>query len=356
MRSRSIDVCINLDRVRENAERIVAETGVELIAVIKADAYGLGAARVAEALAAVADDFAFFSLAEARQIGRPGLVIGPPDGGPAEYRELGLTPSIFTLEDARRFAEIPVALALDTGMQRFGMPREHWDEALRICTPRDILSHALRSDAAEVVNSVRGTRDWRRHVACTALLPHKEAWLDAVRPGVALYRGAVRVATRLISVTDTYGPAGYTSFNAARIGIILGGYAHGLASATVLVNGAPQRLIEVGMNSSFVTCAAGDHAGDEVVLLGDRLAEAQLAGELSIREHEVLCRYTGFGPRRYLPEGKVSSCASAACAKAGEPVPSAIPRQTGENAATVIPAHAGTHREVKAPKRPRSPA
>lgn len=299
MRSRFVDVTIDLNRVRANAERIAADTGVELIAVVKADAYGLGAERVADALEGVAADFAYFALPEARRLGRPGLVIGPPEGDPAEYRELGVVPSIFTLEDARRFSGQPIALAIDTGMQRFGLPPAQFDDALRVSTPCDIIAHAVRPEAAETVRTLSAGRDWRRHAACTALLPFRDAWLDAVRPGVALYRDAARVTTRLTAVYDTNGPAGYTEFSAPRIGIVLAGYSHGVASAPVLVNGRRQRLIEVGMNSSFVTCDPADRAGDEVVLLGDGLSAAEVAEGLSIREHEVLCRYTSFGPRRY---------------------------------------------------------
>ena len=62
MRSRHINVSIDLDRVRGSAEQIRAAAGVRLISVIKSDAYGLGAARVADAIAAVSDDFAYTGL------------------------------------------------------------------------------------------------------------------------------------------------------------------------------------------------------------------------------------------------------------------------------------------------------
>ena len=62
MRSPHVSVAINLDAVRHAGEQIRVQTGVALIAVIKADAYGLGAERVADTLAAIADEFAYFSL------------------------------------------------------------------------------------------------------------------------------------------------------------------------------------------------------------------------------------------------------------------------------------------------------
>jgi len=85
MRCPLVQVAVNLDQVRAAAEAIRARTGVGLIAVIKADAYGLGAPRIADALASVVTDFAYFAVSEAREVGRPGLVLGPPEGDPAEY-------------------------------------------------------------------------------------------------------------------------------------------------------------------------------------------------------------------------------------------------------------------------------
>jgi alanine racemase len=107
------------------------------------------------------------------------------------------------------------------------------------------------------------------HAAGTALIEQDPAAsLDAVRPGLALYRGAVRTSARLVAATDSAGPAGYTGFEVARHGVILAGYSHGLRAGPCAVNGRPTRLLEVGMQSAFVECAPGDRAGDEVVLLG----------------------------------------------------------------------------------------
>lgn len=318
MRSRHVDVVVHLDQVRASAEAIRRTTGVSLIAVIKADAYGLGAARVADALAGAADDFAYFSLHEAREVGRPGLVIGPPVDEASEYRELGLRPALASLADAARFRGMPVAVSVDTGMQRFGCPREQVAALLAACDVREVLTHASDAAAAQRLLDVVPRGRYRMHAASTALLGCAATWLDAVRPGYALYRGAVRVSTRLVGVRDTRGPAGYTGFSHPRIGIILAGYANGLTPAAVLVNGRRQRLLEIGMNSSFVSVDPHDRDGDEVVLLGDTLSEQELAAELRVRPHEVLCRYTAMGPRRYVAGEAAKPHDSAVGATAGE--------------------------------------
>jgi hypothetical protein len=67
--SSSVTVRIDLARIRASAQEIRRRTGVAILAVVKADAYGLGAAQVAEALADLADGWCVFSLAEAMKPG-----------------------------------------------------------------------------------------------------------------------------------------------------------------------------------------------------------------------------------------------------------------------------------------------
>lgn len=304
MRSRAISVQVDLDAIRAAAADVRRRTGVKLIAVIKADAYGLGARRVADALSDIADDFAYFNVAEAREVGRPGIVIGPPEGDPADYRELNLRPSIGTAADARRFTGMPVSLAIDVGMQRFGAAADQFDDLLRITGAREAHAHAVTPAGAARLREIVAGRVPFLHAAATALLEEPAAWLNAVRPGLALYRGALRVSTRLFSVRETSGPIGYTEFRTPRVGIILAGYCNFLRPGPIIVNGRPQQLLEVGMNSSFVSVDPSDRAGDEVILLGDGLTESTLAQHLNCREHEVLCRYGSMGPRSYVFHGQ----------------------------------------------------
>ena len=302
MRSRHAHVVVNLDRVRANAEVIRNRVKVRLVAVVKADAYGLGAPQVADALASVANEFAYFSIHEAREVGRPGIVLGPPEGDAAAYRELSLRPAVANHADAERFAGLPVAVKLDTGMQRFGCPAEQLDGLLRMSRAEDVFTHAMELPAAQMLrDACRGRPQWL-HAASTSLLDCPEAWLDAVRPGLALYRGALRVSTRLVCVRDTVGGVGYTQFQCPRVGVILVGYSNFLGAGPVLINGQRQRLLEVGMNTAFVSVDGSARVGDEVVLLGDGLSEAELAVQLRCREHEILCRYGAMGQRSYVTE------------------------------------------------------
>jgi alanine racemase len=300
MRSPHITITVDLGHVRRAARRIKAEMGVQYMAVIKADAYGLGASQVAAALSGVADEFAFFALREAVEVGVPALILGPPDGDPAVYRELALRPTVTTVDEARRYAGLPVAINIDLGMQRFGAPPERLAELAAISNVREVMSHGIDPTIGPRLKELCGARFPRLHVACSHLIEYPEARLDLVRVGVAMYRGAVRVTTRLTHVRDTYGPGGYTSFATPRVGLFQAGYAEGVQPGPVLVNGRRQRIIEVNMNASFVTIERDDAVGAEVVLLGDELREPELAEHFGIRDHEVLTRFTALGIRKYV--------------------------------------------------------
>jgi alanine racemase len=281
MRSNHVQVTVDLDRIRASAEEIRSRTGVALIAVIKADAYGMGAERVADALVSTVDAFAYFSI------------------DAAAHRELGLLPTVASRADAMRLRGTPLLLSVDTGMQRFGCAAEEATDILKRGDFRQAFTHAAGPDGAAQLADCCGGRVEMLHAAATSLLDHAPSRLDAVRPGLALYRGALSVTTELAVAHDTSGPIGYTRFVAPRVGVVLAGYSNGLRPGPALVNGRRQRLLEVGMNTSFVSIEAEDRQGDPVVLLGGELAEAELADHFGTREHEILCRYAAMGPREY---------------------------------------------------------
>ena len=299
MRSPHVTVQIDLDRVRASAEQIRATTGVRLIAVIKADAYGLGAERVADALSDVADEFAYFALAEARALRRPGLILGPIGGPAQEHIDLRVRPAVSTGEQLREYAAAKPVLHIDTGMQRFGCRPDRVDDLLLAHDVAEAFTHTTSPDGAAMLRDLCAGRVDTIHAAATSLLETPDAWLDAVRPGLALYRGAVRVTTRIVDVHDVSGPVGYGGFQATRVGVILAGYSHYLRPAPVLINGRPQRILECGMQTSYVSVDARDRGGDEVTLLGGPLTEQQVATDAQTRPHEVLCRYTAIGERRF---------------------------------------------------------
>ena len=130
----STRVVVDMDALASNMDAIREKAGVPVMAVVKADAYGHGAAQVARLLQ---DKCAFFCVSsileamELRQAGltKPILLLGytPAEAYPTAIRE-GIRPTIYRMEDAlalsqaAQAAQLPARFhfAVDTGMSRIG--------------------------------------------------------------------------------------------------------------------------------------------------------------------------------------------------------------------------------------------
>lgn len=305
--SSHVRVVVDLRRVRQNTQEIGRATGVPVIAVVKADAYGLGTGRVTSAIADLVDSFCVFSPDEAIRIdlwgktGKPALAIGPPMGlDPGDYLSHHIRPAVSTLEQARLLQRARPALCVDTGQQRFACSIEKVQPVIRERLCAEAYTHAITLRQVQMLRDAVGDSAVRLHAAGSSLLNEPDAWLDAVRPGLALYCGAARVSTRLVETHKNTGPAGYSGFVAPYHGVLLAGYSNGLRAGPCLVNGRTSRILEVGMQSAFVEIGPTDHTGDEVVLLGDSLTEQQIAPAWNTSPHECLTRLGSLGIREYV--------------------------------------------------------
>lgn len=147
------DVCpetrwawVQIDRnaLRHNtrAFKQLLPSGVKLMCVVKADAYGHGAAACAKVMmAAGADQFAVATVDEGVSLRetvkeRPIVMLSePPISAIETLLDHRITPSVFTREFALAYGEAaaardevaPYHMVLDTGMTRIGVP---WDEAV----------------------------------------------------------------------------------------------------------------------------------------------------------------------------------------------------------------------------------
>jgi alanine racemase len=305
-----ISVSINLARVRQNAEAILLQSGVPIIAVVKADAYGLGAIRVAEAIGDLVQGFYVFDVTEAVAgrfwdiAKRRTITLNSDLDDPQDYLSRHIQPVVWSVNRAAELRETNPILSVDTGQQRFACPIAETETVRAAGDCREAMTHAINQQ--QVDRLLEAAADWNSddvflHAAGSALLNEPAARLNAVRPGLALYRGAVRVTARLIDVRDSTGPAGYTGFVTPRFGVILAGYSNGLRPGPCKVNGRLQRIIEVGMQSAFVELGPGDRRGDEVTLLADEpgIEEPAVANAWRASQQEVLVRLTKLGERRY---------------------------------------------------------
>ena len=143
-----VSVVVDLERVRENARQIAARTGVQIIAVVKADAYGLGATAVARAVASLVQGFYVFDAAEAiaadlhRFARKPTIALHGGIGSDAAIR-----PVVWTVEQAVAARGRQAVVSVDTGQQRFGCPPERLGEVLKAGDFREAMTHASTARA-----------------------------------------------------------------------------------------------------------------------------------------------------------------------------------------------------------------
>jgi len=249
---------INLSALRHNYRilRSLLPPSTGIFAVVKADAYGHGAAAVSRALAE--EDAGMFGVAtveegvELRQAGirNPVVVLGGVDEPQAEEAHAnGLSAALFEAEQipylvrtaANRGKPFPVHVKVDTGMGRLGfLPGDAGKVIEAVKSRKELqvkgwmthLSSADGSGAADreftlgqLEGFSRGIAAMRetlgRNVAVHALnsagvLSFREYAFDMVRPGIALYgslpaeglgadlgfRPVMRLVTKIVSVKE----------------------------------------------------------------------------------------------------------------------------------------------------------
>ena len=332
----------NLARVRERAPRS------KVMAIVKADAYGHGIARVAGALAE-ADGFGVACLEEACQLREAGvqkkilLLEGPYAAGEVPtIQALGLDVVIhhraqFDLLDAAAATPplLKVWLKLDTGMHRLGFAPEDLDAAwtrLRqhpaVAEPPRLLSHLACANepdnpmtAAQARLFAAATRAYpvEKSLANSAgLLASEQCQLDWVRPGLMLYgvspidgrgaadfglRPAMSLESRLISLRNLQQgePVGYGASwlcpEAMPVGIVAAGYGDGFprhadTGTPVLVAGKRCSVIgKPSMDMLTVDLRSRPDAkiGDPALLWGGPLPIELIARHADTTPYELLC-------------------------------------------------------------------
>lgn len=248
-------------------DRLAAKA--DCAAVVKADAYGLGAAQVIPALAAAGCGTFFVATIDegiaARAVlpeGRIFILNGLFAGAEGEFKAHRLTPVLNSLDQIALWsaaAGADAAIHVDTGMSRLGLaPREVADAAQRLSGFKPVLLMSHLACGEESGNAMNAAQ---KHAFDTAraALPALPASLsassgiflgagfhyDLVRPGAALYGVApqpngpnpmaqvVRLQGKIIQVRDVDTPmtVGYGATHRvtrkAKIATVAVGYADG---------------------------------------------------------------------------------------------------------------------------------
>jgi alanine racemase len=207
---------IDLDAVIANwrAMDAFSSSTTQTGAVVKADSYGLGADRVALALARAGARKFFVAAAEEgakiRQTLGDGVEIyifsGHMAGDTDMIGDLGLIPLLNSLDQVTRHFEAlssaPFGVQLDTGMNRLGMEEGEWEAVAPLilgASPKLIMSHlACADEPSHAMNAHQLDRfqymtdglDVPRSLSATGgILLGKEYHFDVTRPGIGLYGG-----------------------------------------------------------------------------------------------------------------------------------------------------------------------
>ncbi|MGQ9686644.1 MAG: alanine racemase [Thiobacillaceae bacterium] len=325
-------------------------SSARILAVIKANGYGHGIIRVANALRA-ADGFAVLTLDEAATLRAQGythpivLLEGwfHVDELP-EIARLRLRPVIHredqvdVLLKARLDNRIDVLLKIDTGMHRLGLPPGRLIAVLeRMLGAAQVGGITLMTHFASADEPQVGVADQlARFRAATqglelpvtlansaALIRHPETVGDWVRPGIMLYGAApfagqtgadygllpvMTLESALIAVKTLrkgegvgYG-ADFIAPRDMKIGVVACGYAdgyprHAATGTPILVEGRRTRTlgrVSMDMLAVDLTDLPGAHVGSPVTLWGQGLPVEQVAAAAGTIAYELL---TAIAPR-----------------------------------------------------------
>lgn len=357
----------NLTRVRHYAPQ------ARVMAIIKADGYGHGLARVARALVG-ADAFGLASVEEARNLRAAGvtqplcLLEGFFD--PAEIPLLSAhqvatvvhhEAQVQALERCRVVAPIDVWLKIDTGMHRLGfapqraaevlarlqgLPAVGWVRLLSHLANADDPRDACTQTQIECFRALCPAAQLERSLANSAgIVAWPETHFDWVRPGIMLYgvspltgstahdldlHPAMTLESEVIAVHrcrkgDAIGYGGtWVCPEDMPVGVVACGYGdgyprHAPSGTAVLVNGRRVALIgRVSMDMLCVDLRTQPDAapGMPVVLWGHGLPIEEVAESAGTIAYQLLCSVAMRVPRVEVDAGQTQASADpdAACA------------------------------------------
>ena len=339
---------IDLAAVRRNAAAMKGRLdGAALIAVVKANAYGHGAAQVAAALRGIADAFAVADPAEAADIlphvgASPVLCLYPLVGSDmARAVGLGVGVAPGSLDDVRAAenaardagAVARMHVELNTGMNRHGMDVDDAARAVRwgrdsdhirlegvwthlACAddPRDTFTREQSARLATFAADV-GVDPGLTHTSNSgAVLNYGWLGFGAARVGIALYGAYPSHATKRtveLAPALTYGRT-FVAPREMTIAALSVGYADGYpyaaaGSAHVLIHGQRARVLgSICMDSVVcdVSGIDGVAAGGAATLIGadgdERVEAADIATWAGTIPYEVFTRVGARVRREYI--------------------------------------------------------
>ncbi len=338
---------VDLQALRHNYQLARESAGAKALAVIKADAYGHGAVRVAQALETLADGFAVACIEEALELRAAGIsapVLLLEGFFEADELELIARHDLWTvvhsmwqleaIEQARLDKPLTVWLKLDTGMHRVGLyPHEYRAAYERLLATGKVanivlMSHFARADelgCSASDDQVAVFEAARQGLSAETSLKNSPAVLgwpaiksDWVRPGIMLYgatpfnesqaladrlQPVMTLESKIISVREVAvgEPVGYgatfVTDRPSRIGVVAMGYAdgyprHAPSGTPVFIDGHASRLVgRVSMDMLSVDLTECPQAGlgSRVELWGKQVLASDVAAQAGTIPYQIFC-------------------------------------------------------------------
>ena len=330
---------IDLAAIRANWRALANATTGEAGAVVKADGYGLGVARVAPALAAEGARRFFVATAHEGIAVRRALGAGPEicvfsghmNGDAEIIRDHRLTPMLNSIDQMLRHVEaLPghsFGIQLDSGMNRLGMEPAEWSALREIALAQkpvlvmshlacaDEPSHGMNEFQLRTFREMTDGLDVPRSLSATGgILLGPDYHFELTRPGVGIYggqpfadaRAVVELMLPVIQVRDVAPgeSVGYGNAHVARVptrvATVAAGYADGIhralaAKGAVWAGDTRCKIIgRVSMDLITVDVTALNKVPEQLELLGRHQTVDMVADAVGTIGYEIL---TGLGAR-----------------------------------------------------------
>lgn len=335
---------ISIGNLKQNAARLkdIAPPGIKTMAVVKANAYGHGAALVSHALSDSVTALGVASVEEAINIRNSGvilpiLVFAPPrPGNVADYKTYNLVATVGSFDElALMSSSMSFHLEFDTGMGRLGFNPDEWpDIQYRLkshsLNPSGIMTHLATADAPESAmagkqlsrfeNLLEDMGAWTKGKVIHAsnsggLLFYPEAAYGLVRFGLAVYgyspsdthnvdglkpvlswKSCVSACKPIRKGETVSYDASWTTPKDGWLVVVPVGYADGIRrglSNKIEMSVGGKKIPQVGNVTMDYTMLFSDQpfeTGEEVVILGEESMQAdEWAALLDTIPYEILC-------------------------------------------------------------------
>lgn len=330
---------VNLSNLRHNLDIIRREVGpdVDVMGVVKSNAYGHGIREVAAFLSDKVEFFGVASLKEALQVRdaglkNPTLIFGyvfPEEVNECTGKNISVSISSFEQADGLSKAAnkpLKIHIKLDTGMGRMGIPAA---EAVEVVTKiaalpnlviEGLMTHFAVADKSTDPFTVEQIQSYKKilyaleskklkftfkHLANTAgVFNFRESHFNLVRPGISLYgvgdkrlkpvmslKAKVHLIKKLPKGHSVSYGRNFVLPKEGYVAVLPIGYGHGYpysltgkSGARVLINGKSYPIsgnVCMDYTLIFLGEKTDVQTGDEAVLIGEQGSESITASELA---------------------------------------------------------------------------